>query len=52
MFFHLTLMFFVVYLRLNERNNGILSDELVNLDTTIPSHESDEEYDRMDQREN
>ena len=30
----------VVYIRINERNNGILSHELVNLDSTIHSHEN------------
>ncbi len=30
----------LVYIRINERNNGILSHELVNLDSMIHSHEN------------
>jgi hypothetical protein len=41
-FFYLTFLF--VYIRINERNNGILSHELVNLDSTIYSHENREDH--------
>jgi hypothetical protein len=36
----------IVYIRINERNNGILSHELVNLDSIIYSHENKEEEDQ------
>ncbi len=37
-FLTLTLFFFFVCIRINERNNGILSHELVKLDSTVQNN--------------